>query len=442
MRKFILLTSDLLAILGAFALSLLIRFGGLYNVERNQWPTLIILLIFYPIILYFFDLYNPFIFVKRIKLFFTMVKTIVLMAAVYVFAGFMTKFSFLVVSRSFILIFFILLFICHFVFRLIAAPGLIRRYFRNPGRRPLCLFIGAREKFRQIRKFCDSNSLVGLNLIHETDRQETVPNVKYFLLYSSAKDFAGLYREIRQNIKSGHTLFVVSPLLEELNINQVWCDLDDMPVFTFSYRSNQRLRNVVRRLIDIVGSVCLIIVLLPIFVIIAVAIKVDSPGPVIYKQKRCGKDGRVFTFYKFRSMFEHERKDEAREVEFKSYIEQKTTKGKVLNHKDITNIGRVIRKSSIDEFPQFLNVLKGEMSLIGPRPPIPYEVKYYKDWHKDRLSIKPGLSGLWQIYGRGNMPCDSSIFLDLIYVINRSISLDIKLIVQTVPAVLFGKGAY
>jgi undecaprenyl-phosphate galactose phosphotransferase len=441
-RKFILITSDLLAVVSAFALSLLIRFGGLYNVERNQWSTLFILVVIYPIVLYFFDLYNPFIFAKRIKLFFTLVKTLTILIALYVFAGFISKSYFLIASRSFIILFFALLFVCHFMFRLLIAPWLIREYSRNPSRRAMCLFIGPREKFRQIRKFCDTNSLIGFNLIHETDRKEKLPPVKYYFLYSLTEDFSALYKEIRDHIKSGHTLFVLSTFFNDLNINQEWCEFDDMPVYTFSYRSNQKLRDTIRRLIDIIGSLFLLIALTPVFLVIAIAIKIDSPGPMIYKQKRCGKDGKIFTFYKFRSMFEHERKDEIREVEFKGYIEQKTTKGKVINHKDITNIGRVIRKTSIDELPQFFNVLKGEMSLIGPRPPIPYEVKYYKDWHKDRLSIKPGLSGLWQIYGRGNMPCDSSIFLDLMYVINRSITLDIRLMFQTLPAVLFGRGAY
>jgi len=442
LRKLILVTSDLLTVFSAFALSLLIRFGGLYNVERNQWPTLVIIVVFYPVVLYFFDLYNSFIYAKRIKLFFTMIKTWSLLLAVYVFIGFVTKFYFLIDSRTFIVVFFALLLFAHFVFRLIIAPYFINAYFKDSKRKPICLFIGPRDEFRQVRKHCDTESLVGFNLIHETDRKEKLPNVKYYLLYSQARQFSELYREIKSLIRSGYTLFVVSSLLEELNINQVWCEIDDKPLFTFSFRSNQKLRDRIRRLIDIFGSLIVTVVLLPLYLVIALAIKIDSPGPVIYKQKRCGKGGKVFTFYKFRSMFEHERKDEIREVEFKGFIEHQTTKGKVINHKDITRIGRLIRKTSIDELPQFFNVLKGEMSLIGPRPPIPYEVKYYKDWHNDRLSIKPGLSGLWQIYGRGNMPCDSSIFLDLMYVINRSITLDVRLIFQTIPAVVFGRGAY
>jgi lipopolysaccharide/colanic/teichoic acid biosynthesis glycosyltransferase len=125
-----------------------------------------------------------------------------------------------------------------------------------------------------------------------------------------------------------------------------------------------------------------------------------------------------------------------------NYINQGIPKEETLKDEQITDVGRILRKTSIDEWPQFINVLKGDMSLIGPRPHRPHEVKCYHDWHKDRLSIKQGLTGLWQIYGRGEMPCDKSIFLDLIYVMNRSISLDLRLLFHTIPAVIFGKGAY
>lgn len=442
MRKLILLGLDLLAIAAAFALSLVIRFGGIHHAESKQWSTLAFSLIFYPLLLYFFDLYNPLIYVRRIKQGYTVVKAWTIFLTGYVFIGFLTKFYGQISSRVFITIFFVLLLAAHITFRMIIAPRLLRWYYRRPSRLPICRFIGPRDKFRQIRKYCDRESLVGFNLIHESDRRGEAPETRFSLLYSQAEGFADLYQEIKNHIRNGKILFVMSPLLAELDLDQEWCELDRWPVYTFNYRTHQKLRDFIRRLIDVAGSLTAIILLLPVFFIIGLAIKIDSPGPVIFKQKRCGKNGRIFTFYKFRSMHDRKQKDKLREVEFKQYIEQQTTKGKVLNHKDITNVGRILRKSSIDEFPQFFNVLKGDMSLIGPRPPIPYEVKYYKEWHRDRLNIKPGLSGLWQIYGRGNMPCDSSIFLDLMYLINRSITLDIRLIFQTIPAVLFGRGAY
>jgi lipopolysaccharide/colanic/teichoic acid biosynthesis glycosyltransferase len=190
------------------------------------------------------------------------------------------------------------------------------------------------------------------------------------------------------------------------------------------------------------GSIIGLIVLAPFFLIVSIAIKLDSRGPVIYKQQRCGKNGKKFMFYKFRSMQKHDQKESELKAESLYYMNTSVPKVDTLQTRYITEIGKILRKTSIDEWPQFINVLKGEMSLIGPRPHRPHEVKCYQDWHSDRLSVKQGLTGLWQIYGRGEMPCDKSIFLDLMYVMNRSLSLDIKLIFKTIPAVILGKGAY
>ncbi|MBN2621617.1 sugar transferase [candidate division WOR-3 bacterium] len=193
---------------------------------------------------------------------------------------------------------------------------------------------------------------------------------------------------------------------------------------------------------DIVVSIIGLIILAPLFFLVSLAIKLDSPGSIIYKQERCGKNGKKFIFYKFRSMREHDKSDMELANESNHYMKKVVPKTQMVENDYITDIGRIIRKTSIDEWPQFINVLKGDMSLIGPRPHRPHEVKCYQDWHKDRLLVKQGLTGLWQIYGRGEMPCDKSIFLDLIYVSTRSLSLDIKLLFQTIPAVILGRGAY
>lgn len=142
-------------------------------------------------------------------------------------------------------------------------------------------------------------------------------------------------------------------------------------------------------------------------------------------------------------MYQDKNGDSEREKKIKNYIENNEDIGKIIDFKNVTKIGRVLRKTTIDEMPQFWNVLRGEMSLVGPRPGIYYEVRHYKDWHRDRLQVKPGMSGLWGVYGRGQqMPFDTTVFLDLIYIINRSTSLDIKLIFQIIPVVLLEKGAY
>jgi len=437
-----LLISDLLVISGAYVISLLLRFQGIQNVVWNQWGTYVFLLVVFPMLLYFYGAYNRLLFVQRVRLFFTIVKIVMAVLLLYVIVGFVTKFYFLIESRAFIFFLHSILFLFFFVVRVVIVPQILAQYYLNERNRRFCKYIGPLNHFKVINGFLSENAVSGLCTFLAEKHGKQPLNGHDTFVFSEARDFDTLYCEITSNTDSSSPLHIVSPLFGDLKLNWEWGYFDNAPIYTFDRMANQRLRDIVRRCLDIVVSLAVLGLLLPLFAVIACAIKMDSPGPVIYKQKRCGRDGKEFTFYKFRSMFERDRKDEKREEEFKHYIEHQLPKGKVINRHDITRVGRILRKTSCDELPQFINVLKGDMSLIGPRPPIPYEVKHYKKWHKDRLLIKPGISGLWQIYGRGNMPCDSSIFLDLIYVINRSLSLDIKLMLKTIPAVLLGKGAY
>lgn len=442
MPAIILFITDIFVIVASFILSLVFRFKGLINVVVNQWWTFVFIIFFFFGFFYFYDLFNHLLYAQRIRLFFRIIKVWFICLLLYVVIGFLTKFSFLVESRVFIFSFYTFSLIFFFLIRLLLAPKILEAYFLNTRRKNLCRYVGPANKFKIIKRFFDENLVTGLNIFVAGGSCNPGTSSKEIFLYSQAKDFSELYQEIKSNILPGYPLHIGSKLFPELNLNWQWCYVDSLPVYTFCLKKNQSLRDYFRRLIDIAISIGVLLMLIPIFALIAVAIKLDSQGPVIYKQKRGGKNGKEFTCYKFRSMFERENKDEMREIEFKNYIERKTLKGKVMNTLDITTIGRILRKTSLDELPQFVNVLKGEMSLIGPRPPIPYEVRHYKKWHRDRLLVKPGISGLWQIYGRGDMPCDSSIFLDLMYIINRSISLNIKLLFQTIPAVVLGKGAY
>lgn len=327
---------------------------------------------------------------------------------------------------------------CH----LIIIPYLLGLYYSFPSRRVVCKFIGPDEFKKDFDNFITGYSFLGFLPSSSIGDEPPEEMIQEYFLYSDAKHFSELYKEIRLALKDSKPLHVVSKLFDELNLKWEWARINGIPVYIFRKRDNEHARKIIRRLIDIVGAVVLMILLLPFFLIIAIAVKLDSKGPVVYKQKRCGQNGKQFIFYKFRSMIDKKNKDLKRELEFKNYLESKTNKGKVVDPDEVTPVGSILRKTSIDELPQLWNVLRGEISLVGPRPPLPYEVKYYENWHKDRLSIKPGLTGLWQVYGRGNMPCDHSIFFDLTYIINRSITLDMKLIFLTIPAVFFGKGAY
>ncbi len=208
----------------------------------------------------------------------------------------------------------------------------------------------------------------------------------------------------------------------------------------------RKLHEVMKRTIDIVGSLCALILFSPLFLVIAVLIKSTSKGPVLFKQRRLGKFGREFYFLKFRSMVVNNDPHIHQEY-IRKLIEQKaeTAKGvyKIVNDPRVTPVGRFLRKSSLDELPQFINVLRGEMSLVGPRPPIPYEIYSYKFWHRRRVTeVKPGITGLWQVYGRSRTTFDEMVRLDIRYIRRQSIWLDLKIILKTPFAVLSGDGAY
>ena len=195
------------------------------------------------------------------------------------------------------------------------------------------------------------------------------------------------------------------------------------------------LYSVTKRLIDIVGSLCGIILLSPLFLIVAILIKLEDPkGKVFFAQERNGKYPKTFKMYKFRSMV-HNAEDLLKDLMDRN--EQTGPVFKINDDPRITKVGKFIRKTSIDELPQLFNVLKGDMSLVGPRPPIPHEVDQYNSYQMQRLAVKPGLTCIWQVSGRNNIGFDEWVEMDIEYIKTRSLWLDIKLIFKTV-GVLFG----
>jgi exopolysaccharide biosynthesis polyprenyl glycosylphosphotransferase len=203
--------------------------------------------------------------------------------------------------------------------------------------------------------------------------------------------------------------------------------------------SLSRANALVKRIFDLVVCIPLIVLLLPIMTLIALAIKLNSPGPALFVQTRVGLTGRLFPALKFRSMV----------VGAESMVallqDRNEASGPLFKIKDDprrTLTGRFLRRTSMDELPQLFNVLRGEMSLVGPRPPLPSEVAQYEDWQKQRLAARPGLTGLWQVSGRSNLTFDEQALLDIYYLEHWSLLLDIKILLRTIPIVLFGKGAY
>ena len=197
---------------------------------------------------------------------------------------------------------------------------------------------------------------------------------------------------------------------------------------------------VIKRIIDVVGSLVAIVLFLPLFLITALCIALEDGWPVLYVQSRIGINGRVFNFYKFRSM--RQDADRIKEELMEQNESQDGVIFKMKHDPRVTRVGRFLRRFSIDETPQFFNVLCGDLSLVGPRPPIPSEVAQYTLADRKRLHVKPGLTCLWQVEGRSEIPFDQQVHLDMEYIHSRSLWTDIRIMFKTIPAVLLGRGAY
>jgi exopolysaccharide biosynthesis polyprenyl glycosylphosphotransferase len=216
-------------------------------------------------------------------------------------------------------------------------------------------------------------------------------------------------------------------------------DLGGIPIIGVKEISITGWNLAFKRTSDIVLSLAVLVLLFPLMLLISVAIKLDSPGPVLFKQVRVGRDGRRFVFYKFRSM------RQGAEEERPQLADLDETVGpifKIRRDPRCTRLGRFLRRTSLDELPQLYNVLRGEMSLVGPRPAIPVEVEQYQEWHRKRLEVSPGMTGLWQVSGRSQLTFDEMCLLDIYYLENWSPLLDLKIALKTIPAVLAGTGAY
>jgi exopolysaccharide biosynthesis polyprenyl glycosylphosphotransferase len=212
----------------------------------------------------------------------------------------------------------------------------------------------------------------------------------------------------------------------------------DAPLLTFSAAPVDDLRLYLKRTFDFLVALVALIVLAPVFLVIAALIKLTSPGAVIYKQSRCGLNGRRFTFYKFRSMVDNAERMKAD----LAHLSEREIAFKLSRDPRVTTVGRWLRKFSLDELPQLYNVFRGDMSIVGPRPPLQEEVDHYERWQRRRLRMRPGLTCLWAVSGRDHIDFNSWMRMDISYIENWSLKLDWSIILRTIPHVLAGKGAH
>jgi exopolysaccharide biosynthesis polyprenyl glycosylphosphotransferase len=221
--------------------------------------------------------------------------------------------------------------------------------------------------------------------------------------------------------------------------SQIYLDrLGSSPLLTFSATPHDEIRLPIKRLIDLLLAGAAMVVLFPVMILIAGIIRLTSPGPAIFRQERCGLNGRRFMFYKFRSMCENA---DAMRASLE-HLSHRQLALKIPNDPRLTAVGRWLRKFSIDEWPQLWNVLKGDMSLVGPRPPLPEEVEHYQPWQRRRLRMRPGLTCLWAVSGRDAVDFETWMRMDMEYIDNWSLALDWKILLRTIPHVLSGRGAH
>ncbi len=236
------------------------------------------------------------------------------------------------------------------------------------------------------------------------------------------------------------TSFKLVPDLYELSLSRIDMEaIEGIPLIGIKQVSINSLQGFVTRVVDIILALLILIIGFPIWLCIALAIAISSPGGVLYKQTRIGFAGRPFKVYKFRSMYKNA---DARLADLMKLNEAQGPLFKIKDDPRITPIGRFLRHTSFDEIPQLFNVIRGEMSLVGPRPALPHEVAQYDEFQRGRLAVKPGMTGLWQIRGRSDISFDEGMLMDLYYIENWSLRLYFQTLLRTIPVVIFGRGAY
>jgi exopolysaccharide biosynthesis polyprenyl glycosylphosphotransferase len=348
------------------------------------------------------------------------------------------------------------------LFRLGAAKltGVIRREFGAPH---YVMVVGVGESARRLGEALEQSSKYGIRLLGflAEDPAQAPAQVRLASEYPvqplaelsallrrqvidevlfavDTRSLAGLEDIFTLCDEEGVRTRVVVDFFPHVN-SEVYLDrLGSMALLTFAAAPHDEIRLLAKRVADVVVAAAVLALLFPFMVLVAVLIRLTSPGPAIFKQVRCGLNGRRFTFYKFRSMCRN-----AEELKPSlEHLNRKSTAFKIPNDPRLTPAGRYLRKFSIDEWPQLWNVLRGDMSLVGPRPAVPAEVDNYKGWQRRRLRMRPGLTCLWALKGRDSLDFETWMKTDMQYIDNWSLALDWKILLLTIPRVLTGRGAH
>src|ERR1019366_5545428 len=363
-------------------------------------------------------------------------------------------------SRFFLVLFSVYAWVLLLLFRLMAGRvvGVIRREFAAPH---FVMVVGTGPRAVHLAKGLEQSSEYGVRLRGFLSEGPLAPPEIQLRASYKVLPIADLQSILRQHVVDEVIFAVGSESLAELEEVFLMCDEEgvrtrvavdffphvnstvslerfrETPLLTFSAAPYDEIRLLLKRMTDVAIAAAGLVVLAPWMGAIAILIRLTSPGPVIFQQVRCGLNGRLFLFYKFRSMVQNA-EELKKDLE---HLNVRETAFKIPRDPRLTGIGRFLRKFSIDEWPQLWNVLRGDMSLVGPRPAVPGEVEQYKRWQRRRLRMRPGLTCLWAISGRDNVDFETWMKLDMQYIDNWSLALDWKILLRTIPRVLTGRGA-
>jgi len=435
------------------------KFAEMSERYYSSFAFLLIAMIF---IFKFNSMYRYQVFLNRPRHIVLLLKSLVLSMTMHIYFAFFMKFPEVTLSRSFVIETYIILFAVLFITRIILIPKIYFSLIKQGKLRVNMLVLGAGSKSRervkvllndkanyyQVVGYLDDSpekqGLVfdGIPVLGDiTQLKNVVMEYKVNDIFIFIKNIheeklqsiIELCKGIKKTVHIDSSLYDI--VKERLSVEEI----SSTSTFRVVPTKTRTYYDVVKRLMDVLGSLILIIIFFPVWLTIYLAVRLSSSGPGFYRAKVVGRDEKIFYMLKYRSMY-HNTSKALHEEKVKDMITKNEATTKLVDDPRITPLGRIMRKYSIDEFPQLWNVLVGDMSMVGPRPNVPYEFEHMKDWQKKRFEVLPGMTGLWQIKGRDEVKFTDQIVLDFFYIENRTIMLDLEIMLKTIPVVVFGKG--
>lgn len=458
---------DVLIFNASFMLSYYFNFSsGLRKVPEafpiNYLPSTIIISFLIPILFQPLNLYKYQIITDRARQATAVLKGYFQALLIFIAVTFLLKAAYIVQSRVTIGLAILIGFILTAVIRCFLVHWVYFTLVRKDKVGKRALIIGTGEEARQLQQgldssnesyfrivgFCDSDpSRVGqkvgdyliLGTVDQIEEMIHRYQVEEILIAIPNQGHVPILQIIDKCKEAGSIIHVISDLYKVVTDKMESEVFGNLRTFRITTPSYGLIRESIKRAIDLIASILLLILLLPLFAILYVLIKLDSPGPVFFRTPVIGKDCNSFILFKFRTMF-HNNDPSLHEDHMKKIVTQDAPTHKINNDPRITRVGRFLRKFSLDELPQLINVLKGEMSLVGPRQLLPYEFNLLQDWQKARFQVRPGITGPWQVCGRNEVKFNDMIAMDLHYVYNQSFWYDLEILFKTIPVVLWGRG--